>query len=189
MRSLACRVLPLGLACSPFLLVTGCQSKPNPLYAHMAIVYSDVNSETDDLPGYTEDETTAAWSAGMGSRIHDNASVEVAFTDLGDYDWTDTGATDFGSYSVRGLLLTGRLHYPIYGEVEATARVGGFAWQQRSSDNGQPDESDSGLAPVWGFGLQTPLADRLDLRIEYYRLENVDDYPFDQYSLGLAWTF
>ncbi|MFO1031348.1 MAG: outer membrane beta-barrel protein [Planctomycetota bacterium] len=181
--------LPISLCILGLALVAACQAAPARKFAHVRMSVSDVDSDTDDEVGYTEDETEVAWGVGVGGRFGDHVGAELEYDNLGKYEWSNDTGTDVGSYRVQGVAVSGLLHYPILGKIEAFGRVGGFVWHQKSKDDGQPDNTDTGVSPLVGLGLQTTLVDSLWLRLEWMRMTDVDDYPFDQYGIGFGWNF
>ncbi|MBL8737476.1 MAG: outer membrane beta-barrel protein [Planctomycetes bacterium] len=170
-------------------LLAACQAAPPRKFAHVRMSVSDVDSDTADEVGYSEDETEVAWGVGVGGRWGDLVGAEVEYDNLGKYEWSNDTGTDVGSYRVQGVAVSGLLHYPILGKIEAVGRVGGFLWHQKSKDDGQPDNTDTGVSPLVGLGVQTTLAESLWVRLEWMRMTDVDDYPFDQYGIAFGWNF
>lgn len=182
--------IDLVAALSLYAGLAGCIGPEQPrAYAHVLITHSQVDSETSDLPGYGEDETQIGFVAGGGYHVTDFAAVELAYDNVGRFDWSSDDGSDFGAYRVQGALLTGFFHCPVWGPLEVTARVGGFGYRQSSWDNGQGRNTDTGVAAVYGLGLQAKVWRNLALRAEWFQLQEVDDYPFDQIGIGATWTF
>ncbi|MBK8180788.1 MAG: outer membrane beta-barrel protein, partial [Planctomycetes bacterium] len=156
--------------------------------------YTCVDSSSGDVSGNDVDETDTGFGAFVAYRPIRYASIELGYQDLGEETYTDVSTPPFvfeGDVRTTGLQACVVGHYPVWGPVEALARVGVFLYDSEDSGDtiagggGSYSEKDDGTEFTYGVGAQVAAWGPLSVRLEYQRIDGI---KFD-YWLSLIWGF
>ena len=110
-----------------------------------------------------------------GKRLHENLALELSFQDLGrlrdeDGPVTRTAESTGVNLSLMGIIPVSEVGF-LYG------KFGYMAWETdyRSSDAPDAGTSDDGIDFTFGAGFAFTFGEKYDFRIEYERLNELDD--------------
>jgi opacity protein-like surface antigen len=157
--------------------------------------YTCVDSSSGDVSGNDVDETDTGFGAFVAYRPIRYASIELGYQDLGEETYTDVSTPPFvfeGDVRTTGLQACVVGHYPVWGPIEALARVGVFLYDSEDSGDtiagggGSYSEKDDGTEFTYGVGAQVAAWGPLSVRLEYQRIDGI---KFDNYWLSLIWGF
>jgi outer membrane immunogenic protein len=150
-----------------------------PYYFGFGIGFSAADQDCDyyyydNNSGCDGDDTSFKFYA--GKRLYENLGFEVTYLDLGKLDndrglVTTTAESTGFNFSLLGIIPFDDFGY-LYG------KVGFMAWQTdyTRADNGSKTSSnDDGTDFTYGLGYAFSIQDKYELRLEFERLNELDD--------------
>ena len=154
-----------------------------------------------DFPGVTCDEDEFAWKIYAGMQINKWLATELGYISFGTADLGGTfqGAGVSGEVKTWGITAhaVGQLPIPIgaLDRFSLLGKVGGI-WYDRERDTNIAaiNGDDTGLAFAWGLGAQYTFSERIGIRAEWERFEDVGDSSsgngdVDLWTVGLNYKF
>jgi OOP family OmpA-OmpF porin len=145
-----------------------------PFYGGFALGFSG-SDEDCDYYGYNCDGDDTSFKFYGGKRFHENLAFEVSFQDLGkltdDQGLVTTTAESSGlNFSLHGIIPVSELGY-FYG------KAGFMAWETDYTRVGTSTTrtSDDGTDFTFGAGFAFAFAEKYEFRVEFERLNELDD--------------
>ena len=146
----------------------------NPLYGGFALGFASADSDCDSY-GYNCDGEETSFKVYAGKRLHPNLAAEIAYYDLGTFRNKGFAATTTAETSGLNLSILGTIPVSSYGFFYG--RAGVILWQadyQRIDANIVSSDED-GTDFTYGAGFAFTFSEKYDFRIEYERLNELDD--------------
>jgi hypothetical protein len=149
------------------------EHEPYPFYGGFSLGFSQADQDCNYY-SYDCDGEDTSFSFYGGKRFHENLAFEVAYLDLGKLDndrglVTTTAETTGFNFSLLGIIPIENTGY-LYG------KVGFMAWE---TDYTRSDTSttidDDGTDFTFGIGFAWAFQNRYEFRIEFERLNELDD--------------
>lgn len=142
------------------------------------------------------DDNGTVWKIYGGWQLNKWLSAELGYMHLPDADFRGTtgGGTPYrGSVDTWGItgFAVGRIPIPIgsFDRLSVLGKVGTIYYdRERDNSIGAFRGDDSGFAFAWGAGLQYTFNERVGLRVEWERFENVGDSSSGRGDIN-AYTF
>ncbi|HZP86523.1 MAG TPA: porin family protein [Burkholderiales bacterium] len=141
------------------------------------------------------DDHGTVWKIYGGWQLNKWLSAELGYMNFPDVDFRGSvaGAPYKGSVDTWGIsgFAVGRLPIPIgaFDRVSLLGKIGTLYYdRERHSTFGPFRGSDNGFAFAWGLGAQYTFSERLGLRAEWERFENVGDSHSGKGDIN-AYTF
>ena len=164
-----------GLCLLALLAATAAQAQDyRDSYLGFGIGFASADSDCD-RDGFNCDGDDTAIKLYAGRRFHQNLAVELALQDFGKLkdeagSITRTADVQGANLSLHGIIPLDQFGY-FYG------KLGAIAWEAdyRSSDSPGDRVSGDGTDLSYGIGFAFILDGKYDLRIEYERLNELDD--------------
>ena len=151
-----------------------------------------------DATVYSVDSHRTGYALLVGMTVADHLSAELGYLDLGKVELSfDTTATAIDLARVHpesgsGATLGLRYSYPLASGFSAQARAGLFAWSGDYSthrgDTKVDHDTESHTDFYWGGGVSYALTDRIDVGLEYQRVE-FTHYATGFLNAGVLWRF
>jgi OOP family OmpA-OmpF porin len=127
------------------------------------------------------DRTSNGWGVFGGYNINSTFAVEGGYSDLGHFS---TGPFDV---DVDAWELAGLAKYPVWeGAWSLYARAG---WAYSSVDTNFASGDDNSNDYVYGVGAEIPLADKVDMRIDWREYNQVSDTDVSAWSVAGVYKF
>lgn len=142
------------------------------------------------------DDSGTVWKIYGGWQMNKWLSAELGYMDFHEVDFRGTtgGGVPFrghaDTWGITGFAV-GRFPIPIgsFDRLSILGKIGTMYYNRdRSSNLGAYDSDDDGFAFAWGLGLQYTFNERVGLRAEYERFENVGDGSAGRGDIN-AYTF
>lgn len=111
-----------------------------------------------------------------GKRLHENFALELAYLDLGKLDNRNDSLTTTAESSGLNLSLVGIIPLDYWGYLYG--KVGTMAWETdyvRIDEATRTGSSDDGTDLTYGFGFALAFRNKYEFRIEFERLNELDD--------------
>lgn len=145
-----------------------------PFYGGYAIGFSG-SDEDCDFHGYNCDGDDISFKFYGGKRLHENLALELSFQDLGKLSEKSTPITKTAEST--GLNLSLLLIMPFNDFGYLYGKLGTMAWDTDYTriDAVTTRSSDSGTDFTYGVGYAFTFDDQYELRIEFERLNELDD--------------
>lgn len=151
--------------------------------------------DVDETVANIRDSDDTAMKIFAGWRVMPYLSVEAGYVDLGNPgDDFETSGSD-GKYrlAISGFTVAALGRVPV-GPVELFGKVGQYFYDVRTRvdfDGGLPSirGKDSRNDFMWGGGVAMVVAEHLELRAEYEKLELENTDKSDAFWLSAAWRF
>ena len=150
------------------------QNDEYPFYGGFALGFS-ASDEDCDYYGYDCDGNDTSYKFYGGKRFHENLAFEISFQDLGKLNkkngaTTTTAQTTGLNLSLLGIIPTETLGY-FYG------KAGIMAWDTdyTRTDTLITSSSDDGTDFTFGVGFAFAFDQKYEFRIEFERLNELDD--------------
>lgn len=145
----------------------------NPWYGGFAIGFSG-SDEDCDFHGYNCDGNDTSFKFYGGKRLHENLALEISYQELGKLTDNQPGLTTTAESSGLNLSLHGIIPVGIgffYG------KVGVMAWETdyRRVATSTTRISDDGSDFTFGAGFAFEFDEKYELRLEFERLNELDD--------------
>lgn len=171
--------------------------------AHSPVRGQDIRqqlaADNTDVRLESSDATQTAGSVGLGYRMNNRLSAELAYADLGQVDLELSSRqgiqrlTDIHPEGGHGISASGVLDYPLSGLLYVRARLGLFHWQASYRSIAAPGDrtetiSDSSTDLYWGIGARYQLLPDFGLTTEVQRYE-FDNQPRHYVGIGIEWHF
>ncbi|HEX7027835.1 MAG TPA: choice-of-anchor U domain-containing protein, partial [Gammaproteobacteria bacterium] len=150
------------------------------------------------VQGY--DVSRTAYQLSLGYRYRPGMAVEFGYLDLGDVDFAFTATAANAAVlsealsqnlpiSSDGWLLSHRFDY-MFGDWRASGDVGLYFWDGKASINDPTINTGikDGTDPLIGLQVAYPLADGLELAVQYRRIL-FDDQSVSLWGGALSWSF
>lgn len=145
-----------------------------PFYGGFALGFSG-SDEDCDYYGYNCDGDDTAFKFYAGKRFHENLAFEISYQDLGKLDdeqgpVTTTAETSGLNFSLHGIIPVSELGY-FYG------KAGFIAWETDYTRVGTTTTTsdDDGTDFTFGAGFAFTFAEKYEFRVEFERLNELDD--------------
>ena len=145
-----------------------------PFYGGFALGFSG-SDEDCDYYGYNCDGDDTAFKFYGGKRFHENLAFEVSYQDLGKLDnkqglVTTTAESSGLNFSLHGIIPVGETGY-FYG------KAGFMAWETDYTRVGitTTTSDDDGTDFTFGAGYAFAFAEKYEFRVEFERLNELDD--------------
>jgi OOP family OmpA-OmpF porin len=133
-------------------------------------------------PDDADDDTL--WKVYGGWQLNKWLAAELAYMDFGESDLDNGGKADTWGISA---MAVGSIPVPI-GALDRLSILGkiGTIYFDQDVSNAPGRGDDDGFELAWGFGAQYTFSERLGLRAEWERFEDVD---IDAWSISLNYKF
>ena len=144
-----------------------------PFYGGFTLGFSQADQDCDYY-SYDCDGEDTSFSFYGGKRFHENLAFEIAYLDLGKLDnergtFTTTAETTGINFSLLGIIPLESVGY-LYG------KAGVMAWEtDYTRDDTTTTSNDDGTDFTFGLGFAWAFQNRYEFRIEYERLNELDD--------------
>lgn len=146
-----------------------------PFYGGFGLGFSSADADCD-YHGYDCDGDDTSFKAYFGKRLNENLALEVSLQDLGklkdERGVVTTSAETTGiNFSIHGIIPTGELGY-FYG------KAGIMAWEtdyKRFEPGAVTGSDDDGTDFTFGAGYSFTFSEQYQLRLEFERLNELDD--------------
>lgn len=146
-----------------------------PFYGGFGLGFSSADADCD-YHGYDCDGDDISFKAYFGKRFNENLALEISFQDLGklkdERGPITTSAESSGiNLSIHGIIPTGELGY-FYG------KIGIMAWETdytRIESGSSITSDDDGSDFTFGAGFSFTFSEQYELRLEFERLNELDD--------------
>lgn len=143
-----------------------------PFYGGFTLGFSQADQDCDYY-SYDCDGEDTSFSLYGGKRLYENLAFEIAYLDLGKLDnrrgfSTATAETTGVNFSLLGIIPIESVGY-LYG------KAGFMAWQTDYTRVDNTTNSDDGTDFTFGLGFAWAFQNRYQFRIEYERLNELDD--------------
>jgi OOP family OmpA-OmpF porin len=150
------------------------QDEGYPVYGGFALGFS-ASDEDCDYHGYDCDGNDTSFKFYGGKRFHENLAFEISYQELGKLtdkglSVTTTAETSGINLSLHGIIPVEHLGY-FYG------KMGMMAWDTDyvRIDTSTTRSNDSGTDFTFGAGFAFTFAEQYEFRIEFERLNELDD--------------
>ncbi len=165
-------------------------------YAGAGIGRADLDNP---CPGSTNlvdcDDNGTAWKVYGGWQMNRWLSAELGYVNLPDADFngqTGGGAGLNGDIDTWGITAhaVGKIPIPIgaLDRISVLGKAGVVYWdRERNANLSAYDDDDSGVDFAWGVGAEYTISDRIGIRGEWERFENVGDSDVGEGDVDL-WT-
>jgi hypothetical protein len=146
-----------------------------PFYGGFAIGFASADKDCD-YHGYDCDGDDTSVKFYGGKRLHENLAIELSFQDLGKLDdrrgsVTATAETTGVNLSLHGIIPVDGIGY-LYG------KIGMMAWETDYTEitpSTRTTSDDDGTDFTFGAGFAFTFNERYDFRVEFERLNELDD--------------
>jgi hypothetical protein len=145
-----------------------------PFYGGFNLGFSQADQDCHYY-GYDCDGDDTSFSLYIGKRFYENLAFEVAYLDLGKLDndrglVTTTAETTGFNFSLLGIIPTENVGY-LYG------KVGFMVWETDYTrvDTTTTTSSENGTDFTFGIGYAFAFQNRYEFRLEFERLNELDD--------------
>lgn len=130
------------------------------------------------------DSTTASFY--IGNRVSRSAAIEVAYVDLGEFDFKRLSDShiDVKGFEVSGLGLA-----KIGDSVDLFGKVGFYLWELDATSLGNKTAEEDDTSILFGFGVKVPLGQTIGARFEWVTYRDIEDEDVDSLNLGLYAKF
>lgn len=139
------------------------------------------------------DDDGTAWKVYGGWQLNKWLAAELGYINLPDADFRSRGGGGLrGEVETWGITAhaVGKIPVPI-GALDRLSVLGkiGTIWydRERNANLSTYDHDDNGFAWAWGFGAEYTFSERVGLRAEWERFENVGDSRSGKGDID-AWT-
>jgi OOP family OmpA-OmpF porin len=164
------------------------QHTDSSLYLGFAIGFPGSDEECD-YHGYDCDGSDTAFKIYGGKRFHENLGFEISFQDLGklrdeEGSLTTTAESEGVNFSLLGIIPVSDVGY-FYG------KAGYMLWdtRYRRIDAGSETIDDDGSDFTYGMGFAFLFGEKYDFRVEFERLNDLDDNFVDGGSSITSFSF
>ncbi|MCC7548890.1 MAG: outer membrane beta-barrel protein [Burkholderiales bacterium] len=142
-------------------------------------------------PGGTRcDDDGIAWKVYGGYQINKWLSAELGFINLPDADFRGPGVRgDIETWGITAHAV-GKFPIPIgaLDRLSILGKLGAVYWdRERNANLAALDDDDSGVDFAWGLGAEYTISERVGVRAEWERFENVGDSDVGRGDVD-AWT-
>ena len=167
------------------------------LYVGGGIGRADLDSPCPGSPNVVDcDDDGTAWKVYGGYQLNKWLSAELAYINLPDVDFdgqTGGGLGLDGDIETWGITAhaVGKFPVPIgaLDRLSLLGKVGVVYWdRERNANIGSYNNDDTGFDFAWGFGAEYTISERVGVRAEWERFENVGDSDVGRGDID-AWTF
>ena len=169
------RIIALGFCLLPaWLPQAHAQQDSYPFYAGYAIGFAGSDKDCD-FHGYNCDGNDTSFKFYGGKRLHENLAIELSYQDLGRL--SDKGSTVTTTAESTGLNLSLHLIMPFDHFGYLYGKAGVMAWETDYTriDTATTRSSDEGSEFTYGAGFAFTFDERYELRLEFERLNELDD--------------
>lgn len=151
------------------------EHEPYPFYIGSTLGFSQADQDCDYYNNDCDGEDIS-FSFYAGKRFHENLAFEIAYLDLGKLDnkrgiGTTTAETTGFNFSLLGII-------PVVNSGYFYGKAGLMAWKtdyKRVDDTTTTTSDDDGTDFTFGIGYAFAIKDRYEFRIEFERLNELDD--------------
>ena len=146
------------------------------------------------------DDQDVAWKVYGGWQLNKWLAAELAYVDFGDTSFSGSNAS--GSFSGEtetwGITAHAVGQFPIpigaLDRLSVLGKVGTIWWDRERTSGGGFGGDDNDFAFAWGLGVQYTFGERVGLRAEWDRYENVGsgtvgEGDIDAYTISLNYKF
>lgn len=157
---------------------------------------ADLDSPCPGSPNSVRcDDDGTAWKVYGGYQLNKWLSAELGFINLPDADFngqTGGGVGLNGDIETWGITAhaVGKIPVPIgaLDRLSLLGKVGAVYWdRERNANLAAFDDDDSGFDFAWGVGAEYTISERVGVRAEWERFENVGDSDVGRGDID-AWT-
>ena len=199
MKTLISVVATGSLAALPALGFAQDAGNPSGFYVGGGIGQFNLNvdnfDDIDDAIGDVIDSDDNAWKIFGGYRFNRHIAVELAYIDLGEPGDQLTSSGSNGNYRVNiGGFAPSLVGILPVGPVELFGKIGQYYYDvdtriDLDSPGPDIDTSHSHNDFIWGGGVSFVVAQRVELRAEYEKIEIENAGDSDALWLNAAWRF
>lgn len=159
------------------------------MYAGLWLGQSKVDLDVDLPPGISEDDTDTFLSIGGGYKFSENAAVEVAYNDFG--EWSASGGGAKATVEATSISVAAVGSYPLDGGFSILGKIGLEMWDAEGGGAFSGEDED-GTDIFFGFGGGYDLTEAVSARLEY-QLHSFEaggeDADIDVFNLGFTFNF
>lgn len=144
------------------------------------------------------DDSNGALTLVLGQRFHPAVSGELFLAGFGERSFAvRTPAAEFSARAKTwGIGADVLAKLPLAGQSGVFAQAGLFRWRERVDTSGDPsavgiefsDDKD-GTSFFWGLGFEVSATDRLSLRVQYQKYEDVSDVDYEWLGASVLYYF
>lgn len=159
------------------------------MYAGLWLGQTKVDVDVDLPAGVSEDDSDTFLSFGGGFKFSENAAVEVAYNDFG--EWSVSGGGQKGTVEMSSLSVAAVGAYPLSGGFSILGKIGLEMWDAEGGGVFSGEDED-GTDIFFGFGGSYDLTEAASARIEY-QMHSFDfgdeDADADVITVGFTFGF
>lgn len=136
------------------------------------------------------DDSDTTYKVWVARKMWSTFDLELAWHDWGSLSNTVTGVagTSSASADATAFSLSALGRWPVTEHVDILFRLGWYRWETEVEGTAVASDDD-GTELSWGLGVDVLATRRLAVRVEWEKLEDIDFFQGDVYTVGLAWSF
>lgn len=186
-------VLALGLTAA--LVAAPASADGNGFWLGLGVGWTDPENTCDDLraAGFTEcDDDLVGWKLHGGLDLHENFAFELALANYGEAEASSPGLA--ADVAVKAITMAAMGRIEVVPALTLFGKLGVARWDV-DVDTSLGNDTDDGVDPMFGLGVEWRVAQRVGVRAEWERLLDVgggsgsEGGDLDFFSVGVVYHF